>query len=88
MKSNDKLFKKFKNQLKELEYRKRKIYINNILSIFCENIVINPKAWDKLEEYKKEAFGTLIYGVADLFSMMMDKSFNMLEAQSYDLFEL
>lgn len=51
-------------------------------------ITINPEAWDRLDEYKKEEFGMLTYGMADLFSMETDKNYNMLEPNSYDLFKL
>ena len=88
LKSNDKIFREYKEQLDNLDYDERKKYINNLLPIISENITINPEAWDKVEDYKKDAFGMLIYGMVDLFSMMTEETYNMLEEQPYDLFEL
>lgn len=88
LRSNDNIFKDFNDQLNSLNNDERKIFINNLLPIACENITINPEAWDRLEENKKEEFGMLIYGMADLFSMETDENYNMLEPTSYDLFEL
>jgi len=88
LKSNDKIFREYKEQLDNLDYDERKKYINNLLPIISENITINPEAWDKVEDYKKDAFGMLIYGMADLFSMMTEETYNMLEEQPYDLFGL
>ncbi|WP_073007618.1 YecA family protein [Clostridium amylolyticum] len=88
LKSNDTLFEGYKKQLNELDIHGRKIYINNLLPVITENITVNPEAWDKLEKYKKEEFGMLIYGMADLYSSFSDEYYNMLEPVSYDLFEL
>lgn len=88
LKSNDTLFDSYKKQLNELDVQRRKIYINNLLPVITENITVNPEAWDKLEKYKKEEFGMLIYGMSDLYSVFSNEYYNMLEPASYDLFEL
>lgn len=88
LKSNNDLFKGYKEQISELDINQRKIYINNLLPIITENITINPEAWDRLEQYKKDEFGMLLYGMADLFSFESGENYNMLEPTSYDLFRL
>ncbi|EOR28086.1 hypothetical protein A500_01200 [Clostridium sartagoforme AAU1] len=88
LKSNNGIFEKYKEQLNNLDCIQRKQYLNNLLPIITENITINPEAWDKLEAHKKDAFGMLFYGMADLFSMITNRTYNMLEEQPYDLFDL
>lgn len=88
LKSNNEVFKNYKEQITNLNVDQKKIYINNLLPIISENITINPEAWDKLEQYKKDEFGMLLYGMADLFTMETGEGYNMIEPTSYDLFEL
>lgn len=84
LKSNDELFKNYKNQLESLDINERKKYINNLIPIITENIAINPKAWDGINKYKKEAFIKRFTESIDL------PSFNckMLATTQYDLFSL
>ncbi|EGT0000964.1 hypothetical protein I9Y31_003295 [Clostridium perfringens] len=88
LKSNDDLFKGYKEQISNLNITQQKVYINNLLPIITENITINPEAWDNLEQFKKDEFGMLSYGIADLFSFESGENYNMLEPTSYDLFNL
>lgn len=87
LKENDDIFAGYYEQLKKLDEKNRKNYINNILPIVSENITINPEVWDKWEQYKKDEFGSLIWGL-DTIAEMFGEKLNRLEPPSYDLFEL
>ena len=88
LKANDKVFKKYGEQLKLLNTYQKKNYINSTLPIMSENIAINPEAWEKWGKHKKDEFGSLIWGMADL-SEMSGRPFDRIkEPMSYDLFEL
>lgn len=47
-----------------------------------ENIVINPPAWDLLEDYQKEEFSMLIWGMGIMYEMMFEENYNMLQPTS------
>jgi hypothetical protein len=87
LKENDILFSSYHEQLNQLTEQERKNYINNLLPMISENIVINPEAWGQWEEYKKNEFGTLLWGMAD-FGEILGFTWNRLESPIYDLFEL
>ena len=87
LKENDDLFAKYKQQLLRLPEEKKKIYINNLLPMISENIVVNPEAWDNWEEYKRNGFGEIEFGIATLFEAEGDY-WDRLEAPIYDLFDL
>lgn len=87
IKEENDIFSNYYEQLNNLTVKERKIYINNMLPIISENIAINPEAWDKLEEYKKNNFYELIFGMDELANMMGIES-NRLEKTLFDLFEL
>lgn len=87
LKENDKLFSNYRDQLSALTVEQRKVYINNILPRTSENIAMNPDAWNQWEEYEKEEFGAVLWGMAEL-SELMGISWNMLEPTTYDLFEM
>jgi hypothetical protein len=87
LKENDVLFAGYKQQLLSLPEEKKKIYINNLLPMISENIVVNPEAWDRWEEYKRNEFGAIEFGMASLFETEGDY-WDRLESPVYDLFEL
>ena len=87
LKENDVLFYEFKKQLEQLNEQERKCYINNTLPIISENIVINPDAWDKWDEDKKNEFGSLLWGISTI-AEMSGEFFDRIKPTSYDLFEL
>ena len=87
LKDNDDLFSEYYKQLKELNEQQKKNYINNLLPMISENIVINPKSWDLWEDYKRNEFGSLIWGmetIAEMSGMIWDR----LDPPIYDLFKL
>jgi hypothetical protein len=87
LKENDELFSVYHKQLLELNEQQKKNYINNLLPMISENIAINPDSWERWEDYKKDEFGSLIWGMetlAELTGMEWDR----LEPTVYDLFEL
>lgn len=86
LKENDDLFAKYKQQLLSLPEEKKKIYINNLLPMISENIVVNPEAWDNWEEYKRNEFGAIEFGIATLFEAEGDY-WDRLEPPVYDLFD-
>ncbi len=87
LKENDNLFKNYKNQLNKLNEQQRKNYINNLLPMISENIAINPGSWDKLEQYQKEEFGSIIFGMESL-GKAFGYNWNRLTPPSYDLFKI
>ena len=87
LKENDELFARYKQQLLSLSEEKRKIYINNLLPMISENIVVNPEAWDNWEEYKRNEFCAIEFGIATLFEAEGDY-WDRLEPFVYDLFDL
>lgn len=54
----------------------------------AENIVIMPSAWDALQDYQKEEFGALMWGMGQLYEMLNEGTYNMLEETSFNLFGL
>ena len=87
LKENDELFARYKQQLLSLSEEKRKIYINNLLPMISENIVVNPDAWDNWEEYKRNEFCAIEFGIATLFEAE-GNYWDRLEPPVYDLFDL
>lgn len=87
LKENDRLFGLYKQQLLRLSDEKRKIYINNLLPMISENIVVNPESWDNWEEYKRNEFDAIEFGIATLFESE-GEYWDRLEPPVYDLFEL
>ncbi|HFI0249983.1 TPA: YecA family protein [Streptococcus suis] len=87
LKENDELFARYKQQLLSLSEEMRKIYINNLLPMISENIVVNPEAWDNWEEYKRNEFCAIEFEIATLFEAEGDY-WDRLEPFVYDLFDL
>lgn len=87
LKENDELFSGYYQQLMELNEQQGKNYINNLLPMISENIAINPDAWDKWEDYKKDGFGSLIWGM-ETIAELSGMTWNRLEPPIYDLFDL
>lgn len=87
LKKNDSLFSKFKEQLDNLTIEKRKNYINNLLPMISENLVVNPEAWEKLSKSQKDEFGSYVWGI-ETIAQSMGIEFDRTEAPTYDLFNL
>lgn len=88
LKENNEFFSDMKKQLSELTEIERQNYINNLLPIISENIVINPTAWDSLEEYEKEEFYLLCQGNLDIFLSELGNPIDRTSKKSFDLFSL
>lgn len=88
LKDNDEFFSEYAAQLKQLDLQQRKNYINSTLPIISENIALNPDAWDRWEKYKKDEFGSLLWGLADISEMDGSAFDRFKEPMIYDLFEL
>lgn len=87
LKENDAIFKGYYEQLSQLNAQERKNYINNLLPMISENIAINPDAWEKWEDYKKDEFGSLIWGM-EVLAELSGGTWDRLEPPMYDLFDL
>ncbi|EZH64724.1 hypothetical protein DH09_19590 [Bacillaceae bacterium JMAK1] len=87
LKANDDLFSGYYQQLIHLNEQEQKNYINNVLPMISENITINTEAWDKWEDYKKDEFGSLIWGM-EVLAELSGRPGDRLESPLYDLFEL
>ena len=88
LKSEEDIFEEYKKQLLQLKHNEKITYLNNLIPMEAENIVIKPSSWDLLQKYQKEEFGSLIWGMTALYEMMSEETCDMLEKTSFDLFEL
>lgn len=88
LKTNDSLFQSYKDQLVKLADEQKITYLNNLIPMEAENIVINPTAWDTLSKPQQDEFGSLIWNMGYLYEMMSGEGVNMLEQPSFNLFEL
>ncbi|MCQ4935547.1 YecA family protein [Anaerotignum propionicum] len=87
IKEYDDFFSSYKAQLEKLTLVEQKIYINNLLPMISENIVINPEAWDNWDKNKRDEFCAIEMGMAT-FGESIGISFDRLKAPIYNLFEL
>lgn len=87
-KDNKEIFENYYSQLLNLSHQQRINFINNLLPITTENIVINPTAWKKLSNEEKGIFDKLFWGMADVYTAMSGKAYNMLEESGINLFDL
>lgn len=87
LKSSDSIFSSLYEQLIGLSLEEKKNYINNLLPMVTENIVINPEAWDKMSDIQKQGFMMRFWGVDDLLQID-GKPMDRLKAPEYDLFSL
>ncbi len=86
-KKNDRLFSKYFEQLNTLTEVQKRNYINNLLPMISENLVVNPEAWKSLTQLQKEEFCSYFWGIETMvrsIGIEIDRT----EAPSYDLFEL
>lgn len=87
LKSNDSLFSGIAEQLNSLNYEKRKNYINNLLPIISENIVLNPDAWNRFGKPQKRSFLSLVGFGANIYELF-GITYNRLSSPSFDLFSM
>ena len=86
-KKNDGMFSSYYEQLNGLDEVKKRNFINNLLPMISENLVVNPEAWEKLSPSQKNEFGSYVWGmetIAQEMGIKVDRT----EAPSYDMFEL
>lgn len=86
-KKNDEMFSSYYEQLNSLNEVRRKNFINNLLPMISENLVINPEAWENLNKSQKDEFGSYVWGMATIAEALGIKV-NRTESTSYDLFEI
>lgn len=84
--SNKELFKDYIEQMNKLTIVQRKNYINNLIPLELENVVVKPSAWDSLSDTKKQEFDILFH--SQLIDFEGISYSNILEATSYDFFSL
>lgn len=87
LKKNDRMFSTYFEQLNSLDEVKKRNFINNLLPMISENLVVNPDAWDNLVQSQKDEFGSYVWGmetIAQSMGVRVDRT----EAPSYDLFEV
>nr|WP_170294273.1 SEC-C metal-binding domain-containing protein [Heliomicrobium undosum] len=88
VKNKHDIFANYKSQLLNLSDNERIIYLNNLIPMEAENIVIKPSAWESFQSDKKDEFGALMWGMGQFSDMIGGESYNMLESPSFNLFEL
>jgi hypothetical protein len=84
----DDIFNQYKEQLLQLTEDQQITYLNNLIPMEAENIVIKPSAWDVLPFNHKEEFGSLMWGMGQMYELMCEKPYDMLEQTLFNLFEL
>lgn len=85
-KQNSNIFREYKKQLEALTEQERKNYINNIIPLEIENVVVNPDSWEKLERGIKDSFGLAYNGAFIGFDKLIYE--NILQNPGYDFFSL
>lgn len=86
-KKNDGMFSSYYEQLNGLDEVKKRNFINNLLPMISENLVVNPEAWEKLSQSQKNEFGSYVWGI-ETIAQEMGIKVDRTEAPSYDMFEL
>ena len=69
-KKNDTLFGSLEKKLSKLSEEEKKNFINNTITISCENIVIKPSAWDALPQEIKKNFEFVFRASLDIPQMI------------------
>ena len=85
-KQNNNIFREYKKQLEALTEQERKNYINNIIPLEIENVVVNPDSWERLERGIKDLFALAYNGAFIGFDKLMYE--NILQNPGYDFFSL
>ena len=86
-KKNDGMFSSYYEQLNGLDEVKKRNFINNLLPMISESLVVNPEAWEKLSQSQKNEFGSYVWGI-ETIAQEMGIKVDRTEAPSYDMFEL
>ncbi|TVY09066.1 YecA family protein [Paenibacillus cremeus] len=60
LKEEDGFFSKYKEQLIKLSHEQLQIYLNNLIPLYTENIVMSPLLWDKLTPFSQRKFMRLL----------------------------
>lgn len=81
------MFSSYFEQLNGLDEVKKRNFINNLLPMISENLVVNPEAWEKLSQSQKNEFESYVWGMETIAQEMWIKV-DRTEAPSYDMFEL
>ena len=85
LEEDDNAYSAFEKQFIKLSNKDKETFINNLLPIYTENIVIGPRLWRSWGEEKQEAF-------LSLFNMSTfiqpTGHINLLNETSYDFFEV
>jgi hypothetical protein len=84
LKGDDVNYKEFGKQFTSLKDDDKKKYLNNLLPLITENIVISPRLWDKWDPSKQQEFNalfnlTLIMEEDDYKNMILDTHFDLFE---------
>lgn len=81
------MFSSYFEQLNGLDEVKKRNFINNLLPMISENLVVNPEAWEKLGQLQKNEFGLYVWGM-ETIDQEMGIKVDRTEAPSDDMFEL
>lgn len=84
LKNEYKYFEQYFNQIKELSQQEIKIFLNNILPTFSENIVLSPRLWEKWTPFSQRQFEKVITGGIGEFDKLISGE---LPYESLDEFE-
>ena len=89
LKEDDKIFNSYRASLKEFNEKQIKNYMNNLIQIHMDNIVINPSAFEKQSKHAKDSFLALVWGVHMLSGVdPSEEACMMLDETTLDLFSL
>lgn len=98
LKEDSSIFEEYKKQLNNLTEDQLKIYINNLIPMYTENIVLSPRLWEKLTPYSRKELEKTIgndfprfdesINLIDLLFNKFKIKDNFLDKPKYDLFKL
>jgi hypothetical protein len=84
LKIDDDCYQEFGKQFEALDDNKKKKYLNNLIPLMTENIIISPRLWESWGESKQHDFEALFH----LVLIMEEDSYrDLIEDTHFDLFE-
>lgn len=85
LKTDDVIYEKFAKQVSTVPKRLILKYLNNLLPLYCENITIGPKLWNKWDDAAHDDFISIIdWGITRDVAI---SSAQLFEHHKYNLFE-
>lgn len=71
LKSDINKLQAYMEQIRKLDEEKLKTYINNVIPMYSENIVLSPRLWDKWTRFSRKEFDKIITGPIGEFDKIL-----------------